>query len=66
MAKKLEKKLPKEGLKVAPFVTEEIEYMNAIVEDRHTIAHAGIPMDEHYNIIEEMVDVRKNGKTNID
>lgn len=67
MAKQLEKKLPEKGLKVAPFVTEEIEYVNAIVEDRHTIAHAGIPMDEHYNIIEEMVDVRKSGKpTSVD
>jgi len=51
----------KSAVRVAPFVTETIEYINAIVEDRHTIAHAGVPMDEDFNILDEKVSARANG-----
>jgi len=33
-------------VKVKPFVTLDIEYLNAIVEDRQIIAHAGVKIDD--------------------
>jgi DNA-directed RNA polymerase subunit beta len=48
-------------IKVKPFVTLEIEYLNAIVEDRKIIAHAGVKLDEHRNIVDAMVEARVKG-----
>ncbi len=50
-----------EQVKVKPFVTLDIEYLNAIVEDRQVIAHARIDLDAHRNIIEQMVGARVKG-----
>ncbi|MEI6650179.1 MAG: DNA-directed RNA polymerase subunit beta [Candidatus Moraniibacteriota bacterium] len=50
-----------EMVSVRPFVTLEIEYINAIVEDRKSIAHAGIELDTHRNIIEDSVEARVKG-----
>lgn len=61
IAKKIEKSKRKEEVKVCPYVTEHVEYINAIVEDRSAIAHAGIAMDEHFNITEDVVDARVKG-----
>jgi len=47
---------------VRPFVTLDIEYINAIVEDRKAIAHAGIKLDEHRNILEDSVEARVKGE----
>lgn len=60
-AKKIEKSKRKEPVAVRPFVTEHIEYINAIVEDRSVIAHAGIAMDDRFNITEEIVGARVKG-----
>jgi len=60
-AKKVADKLKGEKVAVKPFVTLDIEYLNAIVEDRKIIAHARIQMDEHRNIIEPMVEARVKG-----
>jgi DNA-directed RNA polymerase subunit beta len=46
---------------VQPFVTDTIEYLNALVEDKKTIAHAAIYLDEERNIIEEFVGARVKG-----
>jgi DNA-directed RNA polymerase subunit beta len=48
-------------VKVKPFVTREIEYLNAIVEDKHIIAHAGIDLDEYDTIVDTMVEARVKG-----
>ena len=61
LAKKIAKKMGEAGVLVVPYVSEEIEYLNAIVEDKHSIAHAGIRMDDAYNILDPMVDVRDHG-----
>ncbi|MBI2439053.1 MAG: DNA-directed RNA polymerase subunit beta [Candidatus Moranbacteria bacterium] len=61
MAKKIVEKKKGEMVKVRPFVTLDIEYLNAIVEDRKIIAHAGIKLDEHRNIIEDLVEARVKG-----
>ncbi len=46
---------------VVPFVTLEIEYLNAIIEDRKIIAHAGVDIDDHHNVIDAMVEARVKG-----
>ncbi|MBP9751574.1 MAG: DNA-directed RNA polymerase subunit beta [Candidatus Moranbacteria bacterium] len=60
-AEKIAKERNGGTISVKPFVTLEIEYVNAIVEDRKSIAHAGIKLDEHRNIMEDMVEARIKG-----
>jgi len=50
-----------EAVPVRSFVTKEVEYINAIVEDKKSIAHAGIGLDEYRNITEESVEARVKG-----
>jgi len=45
-----------------PFVTKEIEYLNATVEDRKAVAHADIEIDDEGYIVEEKVEARVKGK----
>jgi len=60
-AAKIAAKKKGETVAVRPFVTLDIEYLNAIVEDRKTIAHAGVKLDEHRNILDTMVEARIKG-----
>ena len=64
LAKKI-KKTGAEEIKVKPFITDQIEYMNAVVEDRKTIAHAGVKIDEYRNIITEHSEARVKGNPEI-
>lgn len=59
MAKELAK-LGKE-VNVVPFISEEIEFIDATVEDRKTIAHAGIKTDDYGNIISKNAEARVKG-----
>ncbi|OIP59071.1 MAG: DNA-directed RNA polymerase subunit beta [Candidatus Moranbacteria bacterium CG_4_9_14_3_um_filter_45_14] len=61
MAEKVAEKKKGGMVKVKPFVTLGIEYLNAIVEDKKTIAHAGVEIDEYHNIVQEMVEARVKG-----
>ena len=61
MAKEIAKNKSKKTIKIKPWVSQEIEYINATVEDRKNIAHAGIRLDEDGNILEEMVEARVKG-----
>ncbi|MDD2767016.1 MAG: DNA-directed RNA polymerase subunit beta [Candidatus Moranbacteria bacterium] len=61
MAKKVAEKMKGKTVKVKPFVTLDIEYLNAIVEDKKIIAHAGIEIDEYHNIVQGMVEARVKG-----
>ncbi len=54
-------KSKKDKVKVTPFITEKIEYIDATVEDRKIVAHAGIEIDKDGNIIESMVEARVKG-----
>jgi len=45
-----------------PYVTKEIEYLNATIEDRKIIAHADIKIGEDGQILEEKVEARVKGK----
>ena len=44
------------------FVTNEIEYLNATIEDRKIIAHADTETDENGNILGEALEARVKGK----
>ncbi|MEP7162194.1 MAG: DNA-directed RNA polymerase subunit beta [Candidatus Moraniibacteriota bacterium] len=61
LAGKIVTKLKGKKVKVIPFVTLEIDYLNAIVEDRKIIAHAGIDLDEYRNIKGQLVEARVKG-----
>ena len=61
LAEKIAKERKGKTVSVKPFVTLDIEYINAIVEDRKSIAHAGISFDEHRNITEALVEARVKG-----
>ncbi len=43
-------------------VTDEIEYLNALEEEKVSIAHAAVPVDEKGHITEEMVEARVKGE----
>jgi DNA-directed RNA polymerase subunit beta len=43
-------------------VTDEVVYMNAGEEENHFIAHGATEVDEKGNIVNDIVDVRLNGK----
>jgi DNA-directed RNA polymerase subunit beta len=47
------------------FVTKEIDYLNATVEDRKSIAHADINIDPEGYILDEKVEARVKGKPSI-
>ncbi len=52
------KKSKKDTIKVIPFVSSQVEYVNAIVEGSKNIAHAGIEIDEDDNIVQKIVEAR--------
>ncbi|MDP4009359.1 MAG: DNA-directed RNA polymerase subunit beta [bacterium] len=43
-------------------VTDEVQYLSAYEEEKHAIAHAGVPVDEKGNIVPEKVPVRMKGE----
>lgn len=62
-------KINEYGIIEAPYVkvkngkiTDEIVYMNALEDEKHVIAHAGVPYDKEGNLLDEDVEVRKNTK----
>jgi DNA-directed RNA polymerase subunit beta len=59
LLKKLSK-LKVEGIRVNPFVTEQISYLSADEEDRHTIAQANARLDDFSNFTRERVSAREN------
>ncbi len=60
----LAKKIIKAGKKtvqIKPHISNEIEYVNATVEDRQVITHARVATDENRNIVDKMVEARVKG-----
>ena len=43
-------------------ITDEIQYLNAFEEERHSIAHGGVPIDEKGTIIPSRVEARIKGE----
>ncbi len=60
MAKKIAKTSAK-TVQIKPYISEDIEYINATVEDRCVITHARVKTDEHRNIVDHMVEARVKG-----
>jgi DNA-directed RNA polymerase subunit beta len=59
----LHKKLSKlkvEAIEIAPFVTQEIQYLSADEEDRYTIAQANARLDDYGNFVRERVSARES------
>jgi len=49
------------SVKVKPFLTESIEYLDAMEEEKHYISTATINADEYGNIVDTMIPVRHKG-----
>lgn len=52
--------LPLEEIPIVPMVTDEVVYLTADQEDQHTIAQAGINMDDKGQFLDKRVSVRYN------
>ena len=50
-----------QNVKVKPFVSEEVEYLDAKIEEEKYIGPASVDMDDNGNIIETLVPVRHEG-----
>ncbi len=61
MAEQITKDKKIKTVKIKPWISKEIEYINATVEDRKNIAHAGIHIDEHGNILDAIIEARVKG-----
>jgi len=62
MAKEISKNKQKKTIKIKPWISSEIEYVNATKEDRKNIAHAGINISKDGTIIDEIVGARVRGQ----
>jgi DNA-directed RNA polymerase subunit beta len=51
---------PSPTVKVKAFVTNEIDYLSADVEDQYVLAQANALLDEHGHFLEDKVEVRRN------
>ncbi|MFA6383590.1 MAG: DNA-directed RNA polymerase subunit beta [Parcubacteria group bacterium] len=61
LAQEISKLKNTKTVKIKPWLSKEIEYVNATVEDRKNIAHAGIHLDDHSNILDAMIEARVKG-----
>jgi len=48
-------------IKIKPWMSDEIEYVNATKEDRKNIAHAGVNLDEFGNVLDKIIEARVKG-----
>ncbi len=55
------KKAQIDDIQVVPFVGDMVTYVNAAIEDRMTIAHAGVELDDDRNFVQPMVGARAKG-----
>jgi len=60
LAKKIAKTSAK-TIQIKPYISDDIEYVNATVEDRCIITHARVNTDEHRNIVDVSVEARVKG-----
>ncbi len=61
LAEKISKEKTVKSVKVKPFVTNEVKYLDAMDEESHFISSATINMDEYGNIVDTLVPVRHKG-----
>jgi len=62
-AKDIAKEKSTKTIQIKPWISREIDYLNATVEDRKNITYAGIPTDDEGNILAEIVGARVKGRT---
>jgi DNA-directed RNA polymerase subunit beta len=63
LAEKISDKLPKHSeVAVKSFASDEIEYLPADVEDKHTIVQANAQLNDRGEFVKERVSVRKAGE----
>jgi DNA-directed RNA polymerase subunit beta len=55
------KKAKIEEVKVKPFITDEVEYMDADKESLYKLTHATLNFDDFFNILDEVVPIRFSG-----
>ena len=60
LAKKIAKTAAK-TIQIKPYISDDIEYVNATVEDRAIITHARVKTDEYRNIVDPVVEARVKG-----
>lgn len=63
LAKAIAKEKSHKTVKIKPWISHEIDYINATVEDRKNITFSGVPTDEHGNILADVVGARVKGRT---
>ncbi|MFA7628138.1 MAG: DNA-directed RNA polymerase subunit beta [Candidatus Dojkabacteria bacterium] len=61
LAEKIAKIKDLKKVKVKPFITEDIEYLDAMDEEKHYISTATITTDDNNNIMDSLVPVRHGG-----
>jgi DNA-directed RNA polymerase subunit beta len=61
LAAKLSQLTPR-GIKVVPFVSDEIVYLSADEEEEHTIAQANARLDQNNQFVEEKVEARRGSQ----
>ena len=62
IAKSIAKNKGTKIVKIKPWVSREIEFLNAAKEDRKNICHAGVKLNENHNIVDGVVSARVRGK----
>ncbi len=61
LAEKIAKIKDLKKVKVKPFITDDIEYLDAMDEEKHYISTATITTDENNNIMDSLIPVRHGG-----
>jgi len=54
--------LPRQTIKVAPFISNQLAYLTADEEEQYSIAQANAPVNGRNEFIEERVEVKRGGK----
>jgi len=68
ITKEIASKIKKSGVvevSIKPVVTDEVNYLNAIDEERVVIAQASVDLDENNYFVEERIPVRSHGEPDI-
>ena len=55
------RKLPSKPVKIVPFVSDDIVYLSADIEDRYAIAQADVRLNEKNELIDKRVEVKLAG-----
>ncbi len=66
LAKKIAAEKDIKEVAVRPFVTEEVEYLDAMDEEKHYISAATIDKDEFGNILDTLLPVRHKGEFSLE